>query len=156
MVVRGSWRTVLSFALFGSLMLGGVHAQQSSGTSTDGPPQGERPHGPPTAAQELQHLTRVLGLTTEQQAAILPLLQKRQEQMEALRQSGPPQAGGREQMEAIMQQSRASIRALLTEAQQGIFDGMRKPGHGGGEAPAGTGNGTPGDGGPPPGAPQAE
>ena len=154
LMVRRSLRKVLSFALLGSFMLSGMHAQQNSGTSTEGPPQGEGPHGPPSPAQELQHLTHVLGLTTAQQAAVLPILQKRQEQMEALRQGGSSQSGGREQGRAIMEASRASIRALLTEAQQGIFDQMRRPGRGGGEPPSGPPSGSPGDGGPPPGSPQ--
>lgn len=148
MVQRGFQRFMFT-ALLGSLMLGGVHAQQTSGTAADGDSQGERPHGPPSPAQELQHLTQRLGLTTEQQASILPILQKRQEQMEALRQGGAPQAGEREQMRAIMEQSRTSIRALLTAAQQEIFDQMRRPGGGGGEGP-----GSPGTGEPPAGAPQ--
>ncbi len=153
-MAQGGLRKCLCLALFGSLMLGGGYAQQGNSTSPNGPPQGERPHGPPSPAQELQHLTQALGLTTAQQASILPILQKRQEQMEALRQSGPPQAGGREQMRSVMEQSRASIRAVLTEPQQGIFDQMRRPGRGGGEGRGDPGDTAPGDGGPPPGSPQ--
>ena len=121
--------------------LAGAQAQQGSGTPPEGATAQDGPrHGPPTPAQELARLTRALGLTSAQQTAILPILQKRQEQMEALRKNETSREEGREQMRTVMETAKAGIRAQLTESQQGTFDAMRPPHRpGDGQGPGGPG-----------------
>jgi len=91
-----------------------------------GPGGGQR-GGPPTAAQELAHLQKQLTLTDDQSAAILPILEKRHTDIDALMQSGDDRSTIGTQMRTIIDTSNKEIRALLTEAQQKIFDAMRPP-----------------------------
>ena len=90
-----------------------------------GPPPGGG--GPPTPARELARLTKTLTLTEAQQAAILPILEKRHTEMEALRSSGAESSASREQMHAIMDSTNTAIKAQLTEAQVKSYDAMRPP-----------------------------
>lgn len=122
-----------------------------------GPPQHMGPPpGPQPPAQELARLDHALTLTDAQKTAILPILEKRRTDMEALRQNGSDPGANRQGMRSIMETSRTAIRAQLTEAQGKTFDSMR-PGRGGGPGGPGgpgDGNGPPpppsGDSGPPP------
>ena len=148
--MSGSLVRLAVVLLFGGSIVCGAQAQGSEATPQDSTSQGsaaqgEPHHGPPSPAQELARLTHALGLTNAQQAAILPILTKRQQEMEALRAGGTSPEAGREQMHAIMESCKASIRAQLTEAQQQIFDAMRPPQR------RGPGSGDPGgeSGGPP-------
>lgn len=125
-----------------------LHAQQSDGNESQngGPPaNGARPPGsPPTAAQELQRITKELSLSEEQQTEVLPILTKRHTEIDALMQSNTDRAAMGPQMRAIMDATNKQIRALLTEAQQKLFDNMRPP------RPPGQNENGPGSGGPPP------
>lgn len=88
-------------------------------------PMGHRGFNP---ERQLQMLTRVLSLTTEQQAQVKTLLTEQTQKMEELRkssstadasaQSGPP---NREQMEAIRNDTDTKITALLNDDQKTKF-----------------------------------
>lgn len=69
--------------------------------------------------KRLQHMTRTLNLTPEQQQQILPILQDVHSQMEALHNntSLTPQQR-HEQMHSLMQSTRPKIEALLTDTQK--------------------------------------
>lgn len=114
--------------------------------------QGPPPGGPPTAAQELTRLDHALTLTDAQKTAILPILEKRRTDMEALRQGGGDPGASRDGVRTLMETSRTQIRALLTESQQQSFDTMRPPRrpHGGDEGPGGQGPPPPDGAGTPP------
>ena len=119
-----------------------------------GPPQHMGPPpGPQSPAQELARLDRALTLTDAQKTSILPILEKRRTDMEALRADGSDPGANRQGMRSLMEASRSAIRAQLTEAQGKTFDSMR-PGRGGGPGRRGDGNGPPptptGDAAPPP------
>lgn len=135
----------------GFLSLSVAQAQGNDpGQGADPEARMERHHGPPTPAQELARMTEILNLSTAQQSAILPILEKRQQQMEALRASGISPKEGHEQMRSIMETTRAAVRAQLTEAQAAKLDTMRPP-----HRPGPENSGAEGEGGPPPPDPQS-
>ncbi|MEY2560727.1 MAG: motif family protein [Verrucomicrobiota bacterium] len=68
----------------------------------------------------LEHMTKNLALTPEQQAKIQPILDQAKPQIIAARQ----EAMGK--MKAIRDATRAQIRAVLTPEQQQKFDALQK------------------------------
>lgn len=96
-------------------------------------------------------MTTALTLTEAQQTAILPILEKRHVEMEALRSSGGQSAATREQMHTIMDATNEAIKAQLTEAQVKIYDAMRPPRP---PSSSGDGGGKSGGSGPPPAPPE--
>ncbi|MEN3370683.1 MAG: motif family protein [Verrucomicrobiota bacterium] len=68
----------------------------------------------------LEHMTKNLALTPEQQAKIQPILDQAKPQVIAARQ----EAMGK--MKAIRDATRAQIRAVLTPEQQQKFDALQK------------------------------
>jgi Spy/CpxP family protein refolding chaperone len=68
----------------------------------------------------LEHMTKNLDLTPEQQAKIQPILDQAKPQIVAARE----EAMGK--MKAIRDATRAQIRPLLTPAQQQKFDALQK------------------------------
>jgi len=85
-----------------------------------------RGHKMPTADEQLQHMTKVLNLTDDQQAKIKPILEERQQKMSALMQDN---SLSREDRHAKFRDVRSSssqqIRAILTPEQQKKMDEMR-------------------------------
>ena len=128
------YRVVLPLFVCGALVasanIGWAQQSDQNSSSDDsttsghpGPPRG----GPPTAAGELARLTRVLSLTDEQKAAILPILEAKHTKIDALMKSSTDRVAIGQQMHTITNASNAELRALLTETQQKIFDSMRPP-----------------------------
>ncbi|MHA6205712.1 hypothetical protein ACXU4B_14905 [Dyella soli] len=77
--------------------------------------------------QQLQRLTRQLQLTPDQQAKIGPLLQQRDQQLQALRgDSTLRPADRRARAMSIMQDSESQIGALLTQPQRDKWKAMRE------------------------------
>jgi protein CpxP len=68
----------------------------------------------------VEHLTRALDLTPEQQAKIQPIFDQAKPQMKAARQES------RQKMIAIRENTMAQIRPILTPAQQQKFDAIKK------------------------------
>jgi len=86
---------------------------------------GEWHHGPPSAAEHMQHLTKELNLTADQQAKIKPILEDQQKQMEALHQDSTLSKEDRHAKAMEMHKNFASqIRGLLTAEQQKKLDAM--------------------------------
>ena len=77
--------------------------------------------------RQLQHLTRMLDLTSDQQDKIKPLLQERQQKMQALfqDQSLAPE-DRRTQARTIMEGTNNSIKAVLTDDQKQKFEAMQE------------------------------
>jgi periplasmic protein CpxP/Spy len=100
---------------------------QADAPPADGPPPGRMGRGF-NPERQLQMLTRVLSLTTEQQVQVKTVLTEQSQKMEELRksssttdasaQSGPP---NREQMEAIRNDTDSKIAALLNDDQKTKF-----------------------------------
>jgi periplasmic protein CpxP/Spy len=68
----------------------------------------------------LEHMTKTLDLTPEQQAKIRPILDQAKPQIQAARQES------RQKMKAIRDNVRSQIRPLLTSAQQAKLDAIQK------------------------------
>lgn len=68
----------------------------------------------------MEHLTKALDLTPEQQAKIKPILEQAKPQLKAARQESM------EKVKAIRENMQAQIRPILTPAQQQKFDAVKK------------------------------
>jgi Spy/CpxP family protein refolding chaperone len=68
----------------------------------------------------LEHMTKTLDLTPDQQAKIGPILEQAKPQMKAARQES------RERMKAVRDNIRSQIRPILTPVQQQKWDAIQK------------------------------
>ena len=68
----------------------------------------------------MEHLTKALDLTPEQQSKIQPIFDQAKPQIQAARQES------RQKVQAIRENTMAQIRPILTPAQQQKFDAMKK------------------------------
>ena len=68
----------------------------------------------------LEHLTRALDLTPEQQAKIQPIFEQAKPQIKAAREES------RQKVQQIRENTMAQIRPILTPAQQQKFDALKK------------------------------
>jgi len=103
-------------------------------------------HHMATPEQRLQHMTRMLNLTDDQQAKIKPMLEQQQQQMEALHQdSSMSQADRHSKMMEIRQSTDEQIKGVLTPEQQTKWQQMQERNmqrHGGMGQGAGAGTGS--------------
>lgn len=77
--------------------------------------------------QQIERLTKQLQLTPDQQAKVLPILQQRDQQLEALRNdSSLKPADRRAKAMAIVQASNQQMDAVLTEPQRAKAKAMRE------------------------------
>ncbi|WP_201313250.1 hypothetical protein [Dyella sp. EPa41] len=77
--------------------------------------------------QQLDHLTKQLQLTSDQQARILPLLQQRDQQLQSLRNdSSLKPADRRAKAMSIAQDTNQQVDAVLTEPQRAKAKAMRE------------------------------
>lgn len=126
-------RLLKATVFLGALLSTGILvAQQSDATQAQTPGTSE----PAPAARGMRHapnpdhqarmLTKKLGLSSDQQAQIKPILADRQQQMEALRAdtSLSPQ-DRRAKAQQIMQDSKTKIEAVLNDQQKQQFEQMQ-------------------------------
>jgi Spy/CpxP family protein refolding chaperone len=127
----------LSVALGGVLFLGmsvGAVAQSGSATMEGmGPPQGAPQHAPAqmTMDERMARLTQVLNLTPAQQQKIRPVLEQAQQQMQALAaDNATPMADRQVKAQAIRENVRSQIDAVLTPEQKQHAEAMsqQRPG----------------------------
>lgn len=135
--------TIFTLALSGLLALGAstaIYAQDDATPAPNGTPQaqqgnwGHGHHGMDPDAQ-LSHMTKRLNLSADQQSQIRPALVDRQQRMEALRQDQSLSPQDRhEKMQAIQQDTRSRIEAVLNDQQKQQFESMQQHmrGHRGG------------------------
>ena len=76
--------------------------------------------GPGKWGNPLEHLTKELDLTAEQQAKVSPIVDQAKPQIQAIHQEAM------EKMRAVMENATAQIRPLLTPQQQTKFDAIKK------------------------------
>jgi hypothetical protein len=131
------WRAAMNrlpafaaFALVAALS-GPAFAQQSApapGAAGNAPPAAGNQHMHKFDAQtQLEHLTRQLQLTPDQQAKIGPMLQQRDQQLQALHgDSSLKPADRRAKAMSIMQDSQSQIGAVLTQEQNDKWKAMRE------------------------------
>jgi len=88
---------------------------------------------------QLQHLTKHLDLTADQQAQIKPILESRDQQAKRLWQDQSLAQQDRHiKMKAIQEDSKAKIEAVLNDTQKQKYEAMQERGHDhmqGGQAP---------------------
>jgi protein CpxP len=77
--------------------------------------------------KQVQHLTKKLNLTADQQNQILPILTSRQQQMESIRKDSSLSAQDRrEKFRAVREDSDGKIRAVLNDDQKKTYDQMQQ------------------------------
>jgi periplasmic protein CpxP/Spy len=139
----------INLALGGMLVIGAtspVFAQSATSQPQEPQTQGQegRGHGRGMMDpdRQLEHMTKQLNLTADQQSQIKPLLVDRQQKMQALWQNQSlSREDRRSQMQAIRQDSETKITAVLTDEQKQKYQAMQErmrehgPGPGGDNAP---------------------
>lgn len=95
------------------LVLGGLLTVQAHDPAGPG-------HGGPGRGNPLDHLTKDLNLTPDQQAKVQPILDKAKPQIQAIHQEAM------DKMKAVMEGTTSQIRPLLTAEQQQKLDAMKK------------------------------
>jgi periplasmic protein CpxP/Spy len=112
-----------------------LYAQMPEGAGPGGPPR----RGPMTTEQRLQHLTKALNLTEDQQTKIKPILENETQQLQALRQdTSVAQQDRWSKMKAIRDNTTSQITPILTPDQQKKYETMTER-HG--PPPGGMGQG---------------
>jgi len=121
---------IFAIALGGLLAFGASAALYAQDQAPDnGQQQGQWGQGHrrgPNADRQLEHLTRTLNLSADQQSQIKPLLMDRQQKMQALwqDQSLSPQ-DRRSKMMAIRQDTNTKLEAALNDQQKQQFEAMQ-------------------------------
>jgi periplasmic protein CpxP/Spy len=120
--------TIMLFIVAGSSAL---YAQMSQGADQSGPPQRGMQMSP---EQRLQHMTKQLNLSEDQQQKIKPILEQESQQMQALHQDSTiSQQDRRSKMMQIRQDTMSQIKPILNSDQQKKLEDMQsRQGHGGG------------------------
>jgi Spy/CpxP family protein refolding chaperone len=131
---------LLTVALSGALTLGMTVAAMAQDTTsqpqTPNPSQMQGRHGRGQMGpeQQLARLTQVLGLTSDQQKQILPLLQGQQQLLQALVQDASVSVDNRPaQAKAIREDTHEKIEGLLTNEQRQKFEALMANMNRGGE-----------------------
>jgi hypothetical protein len=99
-----------------ALLMGGsaVYAQD---------PGGGQKKEPMTAEQRLQHMTKQLNLTDEQQQQIKPILENEQKEMQAVRQDSSLSRSDRmSKMQQLRQDTSSQIKPVLNQDQQQKYE----------------------------------
>ena len=106
----------LSAACFALLATGSIGlAQDLAAKNNDRPNRWQHKRGNP-----VEHLTRALDLTPDQQAKIQPIFDQAKPQIMAARQEA------RQKVQAIRENTMTQVRSILTAEQQQKFDAMKK------------------------------
>ena len=100
-------------ALFATVSIG--LAQDPGAKNNDRPNRWQQKRGNP-----VEHLTRALDLTPDQQAKVKAIFEQARPQIQAAREEA------REKGKAIRENIRAQIRPILTPAQQQKYDAIKK------------------------------
>ena len=120
-------KTLCTIALTGLLGLGMTAFAQDSTTQQ---PATEAMHGPRgqgfSPDKQLEHMTKALNLTSDQQTQIKPILTDRQQKMQALFQDQSLTREDRHsKAQAIQQDTKARLEATLNDQQKQQFEEMQ-------------------------------
>ena len=139
-----------TFALGTALCLGlstGAAFAQDATSQTPTTEQGQGMHhgrGPMSVDDQLQHMSKALSLTSDQQTQIKPLLEARRQQMMQMHQDQSMSRDDRmTKMKALDDDTHAKIDAVLNDSQKAKFAKMQEKreqhmeDHGGGGAGGG-------------------
>ena len=106
-------RNLLTVAVVGAIALSGFAIAQA-GDKEDRGGRGWHKHG-----HRFEHLVETLNLTPEQKAKVQPIFDQAKPQLKAIHQEA------RQKAKAIMDNTMAQIRPMLTKEQQKKFDDMK-------------------------------
>src|SRR5690242_13537379 len=109
-------RNLLTFAAAGAIALGGFAMVNAQGGT--GAPAGH--HGFRGHQFGMEHLTKSLNLTADQQTKVQPLLDQAKPQIIAIHKDAM------QKTQAIMDKTMSQIRPMLTAEQQTKFDALQK------------------------------
>lgn len=126
--MRNKFSFGLATVMLGAMLLPAAWAQDAAQAGGPPPPPrgGMEGHGPGNPDRQLRHLTRELGLTSDQQTQVRQVLEQRDAQMAQLHQNtAVTGAQKHEQMKSIWMDSDNKVRAVLTDQQKQKFDAMR-------------------------------
>ncbi|MEP6956156.1 MAG: Spy/CpxP family protein refolding chaperone [Chthoniobacterales bacterium] len=116
--------TLITLAIASTLGLGAIAGLQAEDQEGRGERHGRHGHhgmgGGGKWGNPLEHLTKDLDLTTEQQAAVAPIVEQAKPQMRAIHEEAMQKA------KAVMDNAEAQIRPLLKPEQQQKLDAMKK------------------------------
>jgi periplasmic protein CpxP/Spy len=132
--------TLCTFALAGLLTVAGGAALAQDNAAAPAPSQGHGyGHRDMNPDAQLQHLTKQLDLTAEQQTQIKPILENRDQQMKQIWQDQSLAPADRHtKVKAIQEDSKGKIEAVLNDTQKQKFEAMQERMHErmqGGQAP---------------------
>jgi hypothetical protein len=116
-------------------MAGSAVAQDNGAQQPSARQQLQQMHAPRSFDQELDHLTKDLELTPQQQQQVRPLLEEHHNRIQALLDKNP-NASRQElgpQIHAISEKTHREIHALLTDHQKQLEKAMQQRGHKGEE-----------------------
>jgi Spy/CpxP family protein refolding chaperone len=102
-------RNLLTLAAVGAIALGGFAVTQAQGWS------GHRGHG-----FALEHLTKSLNLTSDQQAKVQPIIDQVRPQITTIRKDEM------QKIRAVISNAMTQIRPILNQQQQAKFDALQK------------------------------
>jgi protein CpxP len=108
-------RNLLTLAAVGVIALGGFAIAQAE--SGPGRRHGHGDHGHGFA---IEHLTKALNLTSDQQAKVQPIIDKARPQIMAIHKEAM------QKMETVMDNTMSQIRPMLNQDQQKKFDALQK------------------------------
>ena len=102
-------------------------AQAAPGATGAGEAGGKGHHGMPSVDERVQHLTKKLNLSDDQQAKVKSILENQQSQATSLRQdTSISQPDRRAKFMQIHQATQQSIRDVLNDDQKAKFDQMQE------------------------------
>jgi len=122
---------LLAFVIMLLMVMGGgaLYAQMAPSGGQGGPPPGGMAMSP---EQRLQHMTKQLNLSEDQQQKIKPILEQESQQMQALRaDSAMSQQDRHSKMMEIRQNSMSQIMPILNPDQQKKWEEMQQKHRGG-------------------------
>lgn len=133
----------LAMVCCGTTLFAQTQDNSNPGPTTQGPmgPGGMHHMGPMSPDERLQHLTRMLNLTSDQQTKIRPILENESQQMQSLRSdTSMSREDKMTKMRSIRENTMSQITPILTSDQQKKLQEMqsRHMGHQGGMAPQGA------------------
>jgi len=109
-------RRLITLATVCAVALTTISIAQAQDPSAKGPRWRDRPG---KWGNPLEHMTKNLGLTPEQQAKIQPILDQAKPQVQAIHEDA------KQKIKAIRDNARTQIRAVLTPEQQQKFDALQ-------------------------------
>ncbi len=127
--------TLLALLFSVGFAAGNAFGQDSQDAPPPPPAQSDQQAGPgrhmgrrpmPSVDDQVQHLTKKLKLSDEQQTKVKPILEDQRKQMDQLREDSSLSRQDKfSKMQAIRQDSDTQIKSVLNEDQQKNFDKMR-------------------------------